>query len=110
MSHIHIHTHTKTTPTRLLYQEEGIFSRDQAREYIGRSFREKIRYAVPAWYTNQECCDWLLDRCVVINLDDPKEKFSTICIMIKKLFSYIQNKEHTNLKSEIVLTSSINCS
>jgi len=73
-------------------QEEGIFSRDQAREYIGRSFREKIRYAVPAWYTNQECCDWLLDRCVVINLDDPKEKFSTICIMIKKLFSYIQNK------------------
>merc|ERR550519_2365039 len=28
-------------------QEEGIFSHDQARNYIGRSFREKVKFLVP---------------------------------------------------------------
>ena len=73
-------------------QEEGLFSRDQVREYIGRSFKEKVRYYVPAWYTNMDICDWLMERCVAIHTDDPKEKYSVICVMIKKLFAYVQNK------------------
>jgi len=73
-------------------QEEGLFNRDQAREFIGRSFRAKVSYQVPAWYTNKQVCDWLLDRSVAIHLDDNSDKFSIICVMIKKLFAFVQNK------------------
>ena len=34
-------------------QEEGLFSPEQIREYIGSMFREKVRYLVPSWYSNQ---------------------------------------------------------
>jgi hypothetical protein len=34
-------------------QEEGLFSSEQIREYIGSMFREKVRYLVPSWYSNQ---------------------------------------------------------
>ena len=75
-----------------MLQEEGIFSQEQAKEYIGRSFKEKVRYYIPAWYTHQEIADWLLDRCVAVHLEQPQDKYSIICVMIKKLFTYIQNK------------------
>ena len=34
-------------------QEEGLYSSEQIREYIGSMFREKVRYLVPSWYSNQ---------------------------------------------------------
>ena len=34
-------------------QEEGLFSSDQVREYIGSMFREKVRNFLPSWYSNQ---------------------------------------------------------
>ena len=34
-------------------QEEGLFSSDQVREYIGSMFREKVSNFIPGWYSNQ---------------------------------------------------------
>lgn len=34
-------------------QEEGLFSSEQVREYIGSMFREKVRNFIPSWYSNQ---------------------------------------------------------
>lgn len=73
-------------------QDERLFSRDQAREFLGRTFRTKTEYKVPSWYTNLDIADYIIDRCVAIHLDDPKDKFNIICLMTKKLFALIQDK------------------
>ena len=67
-------------------QEEGLFSSEQIREYIGESFRERIRYLIPEWYSNQEICDYLMRKQVLVHLKDNEDKFNLICFMIKKLF------------------------
>jgi len=73
-------------------QEEGIFSHDQARNYIGRSFREKVKFLVPEWYTDEDVCDYLMRRSVAIHLPDNSDKFDIIVVMVKKLFSLVQGK------------------
>merc|ERR1719430_560629 len=73
-------------------QDEGIYNQEQAQEYIGRSFRPKVQYEVPAWYTDKEVCAWLLKNSVAIHLDNDDDKFNIICVMIKKLFALVQDK------------------
>ena len=73
-------------------QDEGLYSREQAQDYIGRSFRPKVGPLVPSWYTDREVCTWLLRNCVAIHLDDDDAKFDIVCVMIKKLFSLVQDK------------------
>merc|ERR550519_1852183 len=73
-------------------QDEGIYNQEQAQKYIGRSFRPKVSFLVPAWYTDEEVCTWLLKNCVAIHLDDDNAKFDIICVMIKKLFALVQDK------------------
>ena len=50
-------------------QEEGLFSSDQIREYIGQSFRERVKYIVPEWYSNIDVCDYLMRKSVLVHLD-----------------------------------------
>merc|ERR550519_1445385 len=73
-------------------QDEGIFSQQQAKDYIGRSFREKVRYEIPEWYTDGEVCDYLMRKCVAIHLKENSDKFDIIVVMVKKLFSLVQGK------------------
>ena len=73
-------------------QEEGLFTRDQVMEYIGRSFRPKCELLVPAWYTDKEVCQWLIKKNVAIHLDNNDDKFDIICVMIKKLFFFVEEK------------------
>merc|ERR1719244_1385562 len=73
-------------------QDEGIYSHEQAQEYIGRSFRPKVALLVPAWYTDKQVCSWLLKNSVAIHLDNDDDKFNIICVMIKKLFALVQDK------------------
>merc|ERR1719209_2506905 len=73
-------------------QDEGIYNQEQAQEYIGRSFRPKVLYEVPAWYTDREVCQYLLKNSVAIHLDNDDDKFNIICVMIKKLFALVQDK------------------
>ena len=81
-------------------QEEGLFSAEQIREYIGESFRERIRYLIPEWYTNQEICDWLMRKQVLVHLKDNEDKFNLICYMIKKLF-LVRHYDFCELKMKI---------
>lgn len=73
-------------------QDEGIFSQQQAKNYIGKSFRSKVTYEIPEWYTDEEVCDYLMRKCVAIHLNDNSDKFDIIVVMIKKLFSLVQGK------------------
>ena len=63
------------------------------RKYIGRSFREKLMYAVPEWYTDEEIADHLVHRAVCVHLGgDAEAKFDVVVFMIKKLFALVQDK------------------
>merc|ERR550519_771723 len=73
-------------------QEEGLYNREQCQEFLGRSFRPKVGPLVPTWYTDREVCNYLIRNCVAIHLDDDESKFDIICVMIKKLFSLVQDK------------------
>merc|ERR1719192_151950 len=73
-------------------QEEGLYNQDQCQEFLGRSFRPKVGPQVPAWYTDREICQYLIRNCVAIHLDDDEAKFDIICVMIKKLFLFVQEK------------------
>ena len=65
----------------------------QVRKYIGRSFRDKLLYQVPEWYTDEEIADYLIHRAVCVHLGtDTEAKFDVVVFMIKKLFALVQDK------------------
>ena len=49
-------------------QEEGLFSTQHIKDYIGRSFKDKLRYIVPEWYTDEEIADYLIKKSICIHL------------------------------------------
>lgn len=73
-------------------QEEGLYSRQHAREYLGRSFRPKVSLLLGDQVTDDEVCAYLLRNCVAIHLQDDQAKFDVICVMVKKLFALVQDK------------------
>ena len=45
----------------------------QVRKYIGRSFREKLMYTVPEWFTDEEIADYLVQRAICVHLGEDTE-------------------------------------
>merc|ERR1719318_280797 len=84
----------KDVPDSYIYRRlmVGVGDDPYYKGYIGRSFRPKVMNDVPAWYTDKEVCAWLLKNSVAIHLDNDDDKFNIICVMIKKLFSLVQDK------------------
>ena len=73
-------------------QEEGLYSSDQIIDFIGHSFRERVKYLVPEWYTSQDITAYLVRKQILIHLDDNEDKFNLIIFMVKKLFMLVQDK------------------
>ncbi|XP_054265624.1 DNA-directed RNA polymerase I subunit RPA2 [Macrosteles quadrilineatus] len=71
--------------------EQNIHSQDEAKQYLGKIFR--IRFMeLPTWSTDEEICDFILLHCVCIHVDDYKDKFHCLVLMLQKLFSVVQDK------------------
>ena len=85
-------------------QDEGLFTQDQIKEYIGASFSEKVRHLVPEWFTSTDITNYLLKKSVLVHLnpkrganeDDKRrsneDKFQMLVVMVKKLFTLVQDK------------------
>lgn len=71
--------------------EKQIHNRTQCKNYLGHYFRHNF-YECPPWYTDEEICDFLLDRNVLIHLDGNEDKFNLMVFMIQKLYQCVQNK------------------
>ncbi|XP_026754215.2 DNA-directed RNA polymerase I subunit RPA2 [Galleria mellonella] len=71
--------------------EEGLDTSSQCRSYMGRMFRQKL-YELPPWTTDEEVTDFLLDRCILINLSNHEDKFYSLVFMAQKLYDVVQNK------------------
>ncbi len=64
------------------------------RKYLGRSFREKLKYRLPEWSSEDDIVDHIIRRSVCIHVDDHEDKFQTIALMVKKLFSLVGSPPH----------------
>ncbi|VVC96034.1 unnamed protein product [Leptidea sinapis] len=71
--------------------EQELNTQAECRAYLGRMFRPKV-VELPPWATDLEATEFLLKRCVMIHLDDYKDKFYGLVFMTQKLFDLVQNK------------------
>lgn len=77
---------------RSLQQEMNIFCQADARNYIGKTFRSKLPDVAKDVSSDEEICDYILDNSVCIHLRDYHDKFNCLSLMIKKLYSFVQQK------------------
>uniref|UniRef100_A0A1B6M535 DNA-directed RNA polymerase subunit beta n=1 Tax=Graphocephala atropunctata TaxID=36148 RepID=A0A1B6M535_9HEMI len=75
---------------RSLHQQ-NIHTQEEAKQYLGKIFR--IRFMeLPTWSSDEEICDFILNNCVCIHVDDYTDKFHCLIVMLQKLFSVVQEK------------------
>ncbi|KAH0564449.1 DNA-directed RNA polymerase I subunit RPA2 [Cotesia glomerata] len=73
-------------------KEEGLLTCDDVKNYIGQRFRVRLIHELHDQATNAEVCDYLMQKCVLIHLDDPEDKFQLLVFMTQKLFALANNK------------------
>ncbi|XP_077463108.1 DNA-directed RNA polymerase I subunit RPA2 isoform X1 [Stigmatopora argus] len=65
--------------------EQGCTSRLAVLRYLGQRFRVKMQQ--PAWYSDQQCGEFLFNECICIHLQTGLDKFRLLCLMTRKLFA-----------------------
>lgn len=71
--------------------EQNLHTTYECREYVGTMFRAKITELAP-WAEDLEATDFLLNHCVMIHLDDYKDKCHALIYMAQKLYDLVQSK------------------
>lgn len=66
-----------------------LFTSDQCRNYIGKSFRLVLKDLVPPHFTDVDVCKLVLDKYVFVHLNDGESKFNFMCFMACKLYSFV---------------------
>uniref|UniRef100_A0A1B6CSM5 DNA-directed RNA polymerase subunit beta n=1 Tax=Clastoptera arizonana TaxID=38151 RepID=A0A1B6CSM5_9HEMI len=70
---------------------ENIHTHKEAKKFVGKTFRIKF-WDLPEWTTDSEVCDFILMNCICIHVNDFKDKFNCLSIMVQKLYSFAQGK------------------
>uniref|UniRef100_A0A224XGY9 DNA-directed RNA polymerase subunit beta n=1 Tax=Panstrongylus lignarius TaxID=156445 RepID=A0A224XGY9_9HEMI len=70
---------------------DGIHTHSDARNFVGKTFRVKF-YDLPSFYSNEDICDFLLRRCLLIHLNDYRDKWNCLTLMTQKLFSLAEGE------------------
>ncbi|RWS07039.1 DNA-directed RNA polymerase I subunit RPA2-like protein [Dinothrombium tinctorium] len=73
-----------TNMLRLLHQE-GLFTHQQVKDFIGERLRVKVDLA--PWYSSSEVTDFLFQQCIAIHLYNNVDKFNLLVYMTRKLFA-----------------------
>ncbi|XP_068242605.1 DNA-directed RNA polymerase I subunit RPA2 [Palaemon carinicauda] len=76
----------------LSLQHEGLYNQEMCKKYIGKAFRHKCTDIFPSWFTDDQICEQLLRRCVLIHVPTDAEKFSTLCMMARKLYAFVADE------------------
>lgn len=58
-------------------------------QYLGQKFRSTLRY--PDWKSNYECGEYLLRNMAFVHLNDGKEKFDVLLMMLHKLYAFVSD-------------------
>ncbi|XP_057326194.1 DNA-directed RNA polymerase I subunit RPA2 [Microplitis mediator] len=65
--------------------KEGLHTSQDVKNYVGKMFKIKFR-ELPDDTPNSVVCDFIMEKCVLIHLDDPEDKFQLLAFMTQKLF------------------------
>nr|XP_042900006.1 DNA-directed RNA polymerase I subunit RPA2 isoform X2 [Parasteatoda tepidariorum] len=78
--------------TKMLRQinSEGIVFHNQALNYVGKMF--SVKFGLPSWYENADVARFLLRNCILVHLQNDKEKFDLLVFMVQKLFALVKNE------------------
>lgn len=71
--------------------KEDIHTHFDAKNYLGQIFRSRYEQ-LPAWTTNSQITDYILENSIMIHLDEHIEKYHMVVFMVKKLFQVAQGK------------------
>ncbi|KAK6637732.1 hypothetical protein RUM44_008154 [Polyplax serrata] len=70
---------------------EGINTHEDAKRYVGKTFR--VKFSDKGGYiTDEQICDALIQRSLAIHLKENVDKFNLLVFMTQKLFAFIQGK------------------
>lgn len=72
--------------------DSDVHTHADAIAYLGKTFRVKTQYLLPAWATDQAIAHYILRKTVCIHLDDNMDKVSLLVMMIQKLLTLAQGK------------------
>ncbi len=64
----------------------------QVRQYLGRSFRDKLRNRLPDWSSDDDVVEYILRNSICVHLEDSEDKFQLLVFMVKKLFALVGDK------------------
>ncbi len=78
-------------------QEEGLYTGQQVRDYLGRSFRERLRHRLPDWSTDDNVVEYILATSVCVHLDEKEDKFQLLAFMVKKLFALVSGLKRADV-------------
>jgi DNA-directed RNA polymerase I subunit RPA2 len=70
------------------YKAYQLYTRTETLQYLGEKFRIVMR--VPADMTDVEVGREFLRKIVLVNLEDPKDKFRMLLFMIRKLYALVE--------------------
>lgn len=65
----------------------GLYNQTQFLEYLGKNFR--LLLGISSAYTDKEAGDIFIAENICPHLNQPKDKFNTLCLMIDKLYSLV---------------------
>jgi len=71
--------------------EENLHTSYQCKTYLGKIFKGKLLDIAP-WADPLNIANFILNQCILIHLDKHEDKFNMLCFMVKKLFSFVQDK------------------
>lgn len=71
--------------------EEKLNTHLQCKIYLGKMFKHKMNELAP-WISDLEIADFIINRCLLIHLDNHEDKFNLLCFMTRKLFDVVQDK------------------
>ncbi|XP_064102895.1 LOW QUALITY PROTEIN: DNA-directed RNA polymerase I subunit RPA2-like [Macrobrachium nipponense] len=73
-------------------QHEGLYNQEMCKKYIGKTFRHRLTYIFPNWFTDEQICEQLFRRCVLIHITTNAQKFDTLCMMARKLYAFVADE------------------
>ncbi|XP_014250350.1 DNA-directed RNA polymerase I subunit RPA2 [Cimex lectularius] len=71
--------------------KEGIHSSEDARMYVGKTFRVKL-IDVPQSLSDDDFCTFIINRSIFPHLNDNVDKWNCLVMMTQKLFSVVREK------------------
>ncbi|GJE87475.1 DNA-directed RNA polymerase I subunit RPA2 [Phanerochaete sordida] len=69
------------------FKTYSLYTGDQCLEYLGDKFR--VVLGMPEDWTNKALGTWLIDKLVLVHLDNPRDKFRMLLFMLRKLFAVV---------------------